>query len=60
MPKKYKWHKSHRNDDNFVQKLNKANVQLLAVSLEKLKTPKPGYESDSSDCADHDCKIDSH
>jgi len=32
--------------------LNKANIQLLTVSLEKLKIPKPGYESSGSEDID--------
>ena len=40
VPKKYRWHDSHKGDINFLQKLNLANMNTLHESLVKLRKPK--------------------
>ena len=44
MPKKYRWHHSHKGATNFLQKLNLANVNTLFESFEKLREPVEGYK----------------
>lgn len=39
IPKKYKWDDRFRNDDNFTDKLNLANISTLTSSLMKLVVP---------------------
>ena len=39
IPEKHKWHDSHKGCEDFVGKLNLANLGLLLESLKNLKHP---------------------
>ena len=49
VPKKFKWHESHKTDEDYISKLNMANYNLLKASLKKLTSPKDGYIDTSRD-----------
>ena len=40
VPKKYKWHASHKQDQEFISKMNIANYNLMHQSLAQLTTPR--------------------
>jgi hypothetical protein len=49
VPNQFKWHESHKSEEDYISKLNMANYNLLQASLKKLTSPKEGYEMDSRD-----------
>ena len=44
VPKKYRWHHSHKGAPNFLQKLNLANLNTIMNSFERLREPEEGYK----------------
>ena len=48
VPKKYKWHHSHKRSQDFLAHLNMANYNLLMASLERLTKPTSDYTGSSA------------
>ena len=44
VPKKYRWHHSHKGATNFLQKLNLANLNTIHESFQRLKEPARDYK----------------